>query len=107
MTLRLLDQAREELRQSALWYEKKREGLGDEFVSLVERAFETIERNPRQFPRLETNLPAREIRKCVIKRFPFLVIFEIVADEVLVIAVAHGKRKPYFWKERLDSQDEC
>ena len=101
MTLRLLDEAKSELRKSALWYEEKRDGLGEDFISVVECALEIIEERPRQFTQLNVGSEDREVRRCVLKRFPYLIIFEICADEVLVIAIAHSKRKPKYWKDRL------
>lgn len=101
MTLQLLDEAKEELGESAHRYEEKRSGLGDEFVDAVERALTVIEKRPRQFTRLSVSNPEREIRRCVLKRFPYLIIFEILSEEILVVAIAHGKRKPNYWKDRL------
>ena len=101
MSLRLLDEAKEELRESAHWYEQKRDGLGDDFVSSVERALEIIETRPRQFTQMNVGSKGREVRRCVLKRFPYLIIFEILSEEILVVAIAHSKRKPRYWKTRL------
>jgi hypothetical protein len=100
--LRLLDEAKVELRESAQWYEQKREGLGEDFVASVESALEIIEKRPRQFTQLNVGSKDREVRRCVLKRFPYLIIFEILHDEILVVAIAHSKRKPMYWKPRLD-----
>ena len=100
MTLRLLDDAREEMRQSARWYEEKRSGLGDEFLDEVHAAFEEIEVHPKRFKKVEMEDSDREIRRFIVKRFPFLVVYEVRAEEVLIVAVAHGKRKPHYWRDR-------
>jgi toxin ParE1/3/4 len=100
VTLRILDEAREELRQSAHWYEDKRSGLGDDFLDAVQNAFELIEQHPKRFKRLKTKDPDREIRRLLLKRFPFLIVYEILPEEILVVAVAHGKRKPNYWENR-------
>jgi plasmid stabilization system protein ParE len=102
VTLRLLDEAKQELRESARWYDEKRPGLGDEFVNAVESALEIIEQRPRQFTQVEIGDESREVRRCVLKRFPYLIVFEILAQETIVVAIAHSKRKPKYWKERLN-----
>jgi toxin ParE1/3/4 len=102
VNLRLLDEAKEEMRQSARWYEHKRDGLGDDFLDAVERAFESIEQHPKRFKRVETQNSDREVRRLVLKRFPFLIVYEVLPAEILVVAIAHGKRKPKFWQDRLD-----
>jgi toxin ParE1/3/4 len=102
VTLRLLDEAKEEMRESARWYEDKRAGLGDDFLDAVERALELIEAHHKRYQRLQVNDPDREIRRYLLKRFPFLVVYEVCADEILVVAIAHGKRKPKYWQDRLE-----
>jgi toxin ParE1/3/4 len=87
------------------WYEEKRSGLGQEFLDAVEAAFVSIGENPLQFGRLETNRSTRDIRRCLLKRFPYLVIFEVRGDECLVVAVAHGRRRPNFWRKRLSDSE--
>lgn len=101
MELRLLDEAREEMRQSAHWYDDQREGLGDDFLDEVHGAFERIEEHPKRHKRVDVDDSEREVRRVLLKRFPFLVVYEIRAEEIIVVAVAHGKRKPNYWEERL------
>jgi plasmid stabilization system protein ParE len=79
----------------------KRDGLGDEFLEAIEKALETIESHPHRFMRITTKDPEREVRRFVLKRFPFLMVYEVRADEVLVVAIAHAKRKPKYWENRL------
>ncbi len=101
MKLRLLDAAKEEMRESARWYEDKRSGLGDEFLDAVHHALESIEDKPKRCAKIDTAYPEREVRRCLLKRFPFAIVFEVMPEEILVVAVAHGKRKPQYWKDRL------
>ena len=101
MNLRLLDEAKEEMRESARWYEERRDELGVDFLDEVERAFELIEKHPHRYQRLQVNDPEREVRRFLLKRFPFAIVYEIRADELLIVAVAHGKRKPKYWQDRI------
>jgi plasmid stabilization system protein ParE len=102
VTLRLLDAAEEELLQSARWYDDKRTGLGDAFLDTAQTAFELIEAHPKRFKPIKTRRPKREVRRVLLKRFPFKIVYEILPDEIVVVAVAHAKRKPNYWQDRLD-----
>jgi toxin ParE1/3/4 len=101
VTLRLLDEAKEEMRESAHWYEEKRAGLGADFVDAVERALELIEEHPRRFVKVKTRFDDREVRRFILKRFPFVIVYEVLSVETLVVAIAHTKRRPKYWEGRL------
>ena len=44
---------------------------------------------------------AEGTRKCLLTRFPYLVIYAPLPDELLVLAVGHQHRRPEYWRERL------
>ena len=101
MRIDLHPKARVELRSAALWYEERVDGLGGEFLSAVDAAFHRIRRNPELFPRwLGTERTPGTIRKAPVERFPYLVAFEQRERLVVVLAVAHQKRRPFYWLER-------
>ena len=100
MKLRLLTEAKEELQAGAQWYEDRREGLGEEFAAAVEATLERIEENNLLYPHYEFANPGREIRRALVKRFPYVVVYEVRADELLVLAVAHARQRPAYWKRR-------
>lgn len=95
-------EARSELRRAALWYDEQSPGLGDEFVAEVSAVLHRIGEAPRSFaPWLEAFAASGEpIRRAVVHRFPYVVAFEVHPEEVLVLAVAHGKRRPLYWLRR-------
>ncbi len=43
-------------------------------------------------------------RRYLMKRYPFVVVYRLAADRIEIMAVAHGRRKPGYWKRRLDSE---
>ncbi len=45
---------------------------------------------------------SREIRRCVLPKFPYYVAYEVLASEVIVLAVAHARRRPFYWINRRD-----
>ena len=98
--IRFVDEAVTELDNAALWYEDRREGLGLAFLAALDRAVESIRRWPRAAALVEGVSVGLEIRRVSVPRFPFFVAY-LVADEVIVmLAVAHERRRPRYWSER-------
>ncbi len=98
MKLEIARAALMELRAAASWYEAQRAGLGDAFLDAVDRAFIAVTSRPRSFPLWAGS---RIARKATVERFPYLVVFAIRnADTLRVLAVAHARRRPGYWKHR-------
>ncbi len=100
MRLRLHPDVHEEVREAVLEYNDCRSGLGDEFLAEYAAALPEIERAPLSFGRLETMPKATTVRRCLLKRFPYLIVFEVDEHEIVVLAVAHAHRRPNYWKRR-------
>jgi len=101
VNLRVLAPAEVELAEGALWYEDRKRGLGEELIDEYQDAILRILAGPRSCSRLETTRSRREIRRCFLKRFPYYVAYEIRDGEIVVLAVAHAKRRPnYFLRRR-------
>ena len=102
MIIHVLDAAEAEYREAAHWYDARQPGLGFEFVDEIERAFQEIQGDPTRHPLLET-LPAIQpgFRRYVLQRFPYYVVFTILPDELLIVAVAHARRDPGYWVGRV------
>jgi plasmid stabilization system protein ParE len=101
--LELHPEARAEVRSAALWYDERRPGLGDEFIAEVSAAFDRVRDAPesyRAWPGTRAADPL--IRKATIQRFPYVVAFEKHERHVLVLAVAHAKRRPLYWLTRAE-----
>ncbi len=67
----------------------------------VEDAFDRICQDPLIYPRVEHFSDRDEIRRCLLHRFPYLVIYRYRPDAILVVAISHVRRKPFYWLERL------
>ena len=100
MTLRMHPDAQAEMRGAANAYNANRVGLGDEFLAECEAAMAGIEQMPLSYGRLETLPKETTIRRCILRRFPYLVIFKVYEHELVVIAVAHTSRRPNYWRLR-------
>ena len=101
MSYRVLPDAHAEALEAALWYEDRGAGLGAEFLAELEHTFDHIRREPHSLPLLEYYMEAHEIRRAVMRRFPYAVVFLCRPDETLVVAVAHLHRRPLYWLDRL------
>jgi plasmid stabilization system protein ParE len=95
-TDRFLPRAEAEFLRAIRWHAAQRPGLGDRFVSAVESAVQRAARIP------ETGSPhLYGTRRMLVERFHYDVIYIVRDDEVLVVAVAHQRRKPGYWRRRL------
>jgi hypothetical protein len=77
--LELHPEARAELRSAALWYDERRPGLGDEFISEVSAALDRIGDAPESYPAWpwpRTRAEGPVVRKATIQRFPYVIAFE-------------------------------
>ena len=92
--IRNLTAAREEFAAAVLWYEQQRPGLGGEFFDAIVESTSLIQNNP------ESGTPSydRRTRRVVVQRFPYQVVYRVLADEIVIVAVAHSKRRPGYWK---------
>jgi hypothetical protein len=98
-------EARTEIRLAALWYEERRPGLGDEFTGGVDEVLGRIAHTPGLYP-VWPGTPAVPIpiRKASLEQFPYLVAFEVHPQHLLVLAVAHAKRRPLYWLARASQR---
>jgi plasmid stabilization system protein ParE len=88
--------ASDELIDAQDWYENEARGLGRRFRAAVDTVIVRMSANPRQFPVIY-----KSIRRALLRRFPYALMFVIEADETLtVIACFHGSRDPARWQER-------
>ena len=96
MTAHFLPEADGEFREAARYYEREARGLGLAFVIAVHRAVRELQLHPQSCPEVRPGL-----RKKNMKRFPYSLIFSLEADSLIVVAVAHQKRRPNYWKARI------
>lgn len=79
------------------WYAQRSRRAAEMFLDELERAVEQIAGNPHRYPVYEFGT-----RRLVMRRFPFLIVFRETAAGVEIIAVAHGRRRPGYWRERVE-----
>jgi len=84
-----------DIAESALWYEAERHGLGTEFLDAVDDLLRRVERNPLQFPEVGS-----DVRRGLLRRFPYGVYFVTTSETSVVLAVLHLHRDPGAWRNR-------
>lgn len=94
--------ATNEAAQAAERFTRVSPKLGEEFVEAFARALGQIQQSPRRFPRLETNETQDEIRRVVLHRFNYLIIFKMSGDTPIVTAVMHASQQPDSWRRSLE-----
>jgi plasmid stabilization system protein ParE len=80
-----------EMQESFEWYETRRSGLGYEFIEEIEDGFEKLSQSPQHYSAVD-----QVYRKLRIRRFPYLIVFEIEDGKVVVIAVRRVSQEPRF-----------
>ncbi len=84
-----------DVREAAAWYDRRARGLGEIFISKVESRIAEVIADPNRFARTSTG--CRFVR---IPRFPYIVLFEVVDDEIIFLGVMHTARSVEKWRER-------
>jgi toxin ParE1/3/4 len=79
------------------YYNAHRARLGDEFRDEVWATLERIKKLPESWHALSDS-----IRRCPTNRFPYGVIYTVERRDILIIAVAHNRRAPEYWRARTD-----
>jgi plasmid stabilization system protein ParE len=96
-TLRVHADASEELAEAVKWYEARRVGLGRELFDAVTDCVETLQATPEIGSPLSAD---RRTRRLLLPRFPYHVVYRVLPSEIIVVAVAHAKRRPGYWRRR-------
>ena len=94
---RFLHPAEEEMAEASLFYEGASSGLGNDFLDDVQRIIERLREHPYLGQTVAPNL-----RRTLLHRFPFSIIYSVETDAILIIAVAHYGRRPGYWQNRVD-----
>ena len=101
---RWLPEAIEDLQSGHDWYDEREPGLGQQLAAEVFKALDQVVRHPHLLKKYEhPNLPAEpDVRKMQVKRFDeYGLVYTVVNDTLWIVSVAHAKRKPGYWIDRL------
>jgi len=93
--IKFLAIARHEISDAYRYYNRQHAGLGEEFVAEIRASAKRLARYPEASP-----YQRGEIRKYLLSRFPYKLLYAIRGEKIIVIAVAHQHRDPDYWVER-------
>lgn len=96
MKLEFLEIAQLELEDSREYYNFQQIKLGDIFKKDIQNAIDKIIDLPTLYPEI-----VPDIRRCLLHRFPFSVIYSISKTNIVILAIAHQARKPFYWIDRV------
>lgn len=101
MRVRLHPGASADLTSAGDWYELQVPGLGLDLVEEVERPLDAITERPATWPLWPGVGDEVGVRRFLLARFPFAIAYIVEADEIVVLALAHLRRRPGSWLGRL------
>lgn len=95
-SIELSNEAEADFDKSYEFYSEDSPKVADTFFKQIKLGFEYIQQNPKSFP-----IAHKEVRKYVVKKFPFVIYYRIVHTVIQVIAIFHSSRNPEIWNERI------
>ena len=96
MKVRFLKTAQSEVDDAVAWFDSQSRNLGTQFLDDLDRTIRRIAAYPLASTKIEEDL-----RRCLLSKFPYGIIYGLDSDTIIVIAVAHLHREPRYWIDRL------
>lgn len=87
--------AEQDFTEALCWYAERSQQAAERFDAEFRRALDSIKADPRRFP-----LCDERHRYFLMRRYPFQVIYREHGEDLVIIAVAHAKRRPGYWSGR-------
>ena len=89
-------EAQRELLEAIDYYNDAEPGLGLQFFAEIQSAIELVEVFPDLWMEVESG-----IRRCLVRRFPYAILYSREGDEIFIYAIMHTRRHPDYWKDRI------
>lgn len=96
-SIRISEPASLEFQEAVRWYETQRTGLGADLFDAVNETFRFLQTKPQAGNPISTDA---QTRRLLVRRFPYQVVYRVRPAEIVIVAVAHLKRRPGYWKNR-------
>lgn len=94
-------EARAEFVADVDWYDGRETGLGQRFEEAVRSAIGDAGESPEAWPQWPGWLREPVVRSKGVSGFPYRIVYLVLHEHLTVVAVAHEKRRPGYWRERL------
>jgi plasmid stabilization system protein ParE len=95
LDLELHPAAEAEARAALLRYRARDPAVADRFIAALDRAMERVANDPERWPSY-----SHGTRRLLLRRFPFAIIYRVALTRTLVVAIAHQRRRPGYWRRR-------
>ena len=98
--VRVEPEAEDDLAAAVDWYEAQRTGLGSQLWAAIRRTLEQVQESPESFalvPGAPEDLP---VRAAFVRKFPYKIVYFDLPEVVRVLAFAHLRREPLYWRDR-------
>lgn len=99
LPLQFYPEARNEALEAYDWYARRSHKAAKMFYAELQDAGRPIQHDPERWSDYLLGT-----RRYLMKRFPFVVVYRVVPDRIEIVAIAHGRRRPAYWKTRLDAE---
>lgn len=96
LELTLSEDAEKDISEAYAWYEERRLGLGEDFLSCLDASLQGVKRMPEMHP-----IVYQSFRRALIRRFPYAAFYETEGERITVSGVFHTARDPQKWRQRL------
>ena len=94
--LRIHSQAQEEINEAFDWYFRRNPQAANVFLTEIGNSLQQIRSHPQLYPPFTKNT-----RRRILAGFPYSVIFQEKDEVILIVAVAHAKRRAGYWRKRI------
>ena len=94
-TLSIRKEAEADIVEAYQYYESCRANLGSDFLLCIEESLARIQKNPKQYKRVH-----KQVRRTLVRRFPYGIYYLLDQENVPVIAVLHARKNPLHWQSR-------
>lgn len=88
-------EALNEYSEAVRYYTEQRVKVAQAFINVIEDAVHRLRKAPTRYPAIE-----EDVRRCMVRKFPYGVLYTIEQDYILILAVMHCSREPGYWKSR-------
>jgi len=91
--------AAEDYEEAVAWYFARGAAVALDFECEIERSLRLIAQSPLRWPKFDA-----ERRRIIVRKFPYSIVYEVIGQQIVILAIAHGRRRPYYWRERVKKQ---
>ena len=100
ISVRFEPEAQDEFDAAVDWYAARNQVVALRFIDAVQEAVEAVLAKPEAWPNAPHVEPELGVRRHLLRKFPYGLVYMLIADEVRVLAIAHCRRHPVYWKQR-------